>query len=396
MATFRLKRFCDPGRLKTVHPDRLAAFLCPFSDYLTSRGFSFAPDLLGCLDHDALAAILMSPDESVPREMVDALFFVDEMADEDGMDDLLEAASQASLELDLDSDPTPADVAIAVWSARPDIVKWTHARGYALRQKKFVYFRDRLQHRCAFPTHDREKLALLQDHLEDWFERHKRGRYSRISMFDHGSHVWILIRHGLPFKREGSVSHGSSSIEYYRPEKYDVIVYDPPSGTIGVHADGKKLTELYLHGIGLFLFGDERRFASRHELTLDPLKRYGICCLACDDIDGLDGARLVELMRIRGGPFERIAIDKASDLFADFAAEGFTLPETARLISASIEFTFTGDDKARRVTIRPPNTIVYSRTEDRDLIEPFLKARGFMPILATRQFREAQPILAGA
>lgn len=396
MATFRLKRFSEPGRLKTVHPRRLAAFFRPFSQYLTDRGFTFAPDLLGCIDHHTLAAILISPDERVPRDMVDALFFVDEMADEEGMDDLLEAASQAGLVLDLGPDPTPADVAIEVWSARPDLVKWTHARGYALRQKRFVYFRDRLPRRSPFPEYDETELASLQNHLEDWFENHKRGRYSRVSIFDHGSSTWILIRHGLAFKREGSVSDGQSSMEYYRPEKYDVLVYDPETGTLGVHADGKRLTEIYLYSIGLFLFGDEKRFSFLHELTLDPLKRYGACSLACDDIAGLDDAKLVELTRIRGGPYERMAIDKASDLFADFAAEGYVLPETARLTSAGLEFVFTGDEKARRVTIRPPNTIIYSRTEDRELVEPFLKARGFMPVHATRQFSEAQPLLAGA
>jgi hypothetical protein len=212
----------------------------------------------------------------------------------------------------------------------------------------------------------------------------------------YGSNVWILVRHGLPFKREGSVADGQSSMEYYRPEKYDVLVYDPDAGTIGVHTDGKRLTEFYLFSIGLILFGDEHRFGFKHELTLDPLKRYGAESLACADIEGIESVTLLELTRIRGGPYKRIDIAKASDLFAAYATEDYALPETARLVSATLEFLFTGEDKPRRVTVRPPNTIVYARNEDRDLVEAFLKARGFMPTTIVRQPSEAEPLLAGA
>jgi hypothetical protein len=396
MSTFKLRRFSEPSRLKTIDPRRLEAFLHPFSQYLLDRGFTFATDLLGGFGYDALATILMTPDERVPREMVNALYFVDEMSDHEGMDDLLQAASDAGLDLDLGPAPTPSDVAIAVWLARPDLVKWTHARGYALRQKRFVYFRNRLPSRCPFLQYDRSHITSLEEHLAAWFETHKRGRYCQVSIFDHGSTVWILVRHGLPFKREGSVAEGQSSMEYYRPEKYDVLVYDPDAGTIGVHADGKRLTEFYLFSIGLFLFGDEHRFGFKHELTLDPLKRYGAGSLACDDIEGIESVTLAELTRMRGGPYKRMVIDKASDLFADFAAEGYALPETARLVSATLEFLFAGEDKPRRVTIRPPNTIVYARNEDREAVEAFLKAREFMPATMLRQPSEAEPLLAGA
>ena len=75
----------SPSRgIPHLFPRRLEAFLHPFSQYLFHRGFTFAPDLLGGFDYDALATILMTPDEGVPREMVDALYFVDEMADDQG------------------------------------------------------------------------------------------------------------------------------------------------------------------------------------------------------------------------------------------------------------------------------------------------------------------------
>ncbi|MGZ9066246.1 MAG: hypothetical protein ACXW2I_13080 [Burkholderiales bacterium] len=396
MAAFTIRRFSQPGRLKTIAPAALAAFFRPYADYLRDRGFTFAPDLLGGFCYDTLASILISPDGRVPREMVDALYFVDELADEEGMDALLEAASDASISLHPGSEPTPADVAIEAWLKSPELVKRVHARGHALRQKRFHYFRSRTPDRFSFPEFESSQMASLQCCLEEWFETHKRGRYCGILIFCHGTQVWFVVRHGLPFVREGSITERGPSMQYYRPEKYDVLVYDSDSGTLAVHADGKRLTSQYLFGLGLFLIGNERQFTTEHKLTLDPLKRYGADSLACDDIAGINSVTLVELTRMRGGPYKRMVIDKASDLFADFAAEGDALPETARLISATLEFAFAEEEKPRRVTIRPPNTIGYARNEDRDMVEPFLRVRGFMPARSERQVSEAEPLLADA
>jgi len=44
--------------------------------------------------------------------------------------------------------------------------------------------------------------------------------------------VWFLVRHGEPFTRESIVKDGESSSVYYRPEKYDVLVYNPETGEI--------------------------------------------------------------------------------------------------------------------------------------------------------------------
>ena len=60
-----------------------------------------------------IAGVLMAP-EQPPSALIDDLYYVDEMATQPGMDALLEAADAAKVELDLDDEPTPADVAVQV------------------------------------------------------------------------------------------------------------------------------------------------------------------------------------------------------------------------------------------------------------------------------------------
>jgi hypothetical protein len=394
MGTFNPKSFSEPDRLKTIAPHRLRAFLTPHETYLRDRGLALPSDADGDVDHDSLAQILMHPNDQVPNAMVDALYYVDEMANDEGMDRLMEATSAADIHLDLGPIPTSADVAIAAWLIRPDLLRRVHAETYALKQKKFVWYQSRLTGPRPFPAWGEPLLARLQDHLDDWFETRKRGRNSRVMIFRRGDVVWIVVRHGQTFKREGSIREGKSSTEYYRPEKYDVLLYDLVHGTLGIHADGKRLIEFYLHSVGLFFFEDDGYFAFEHKLSLDPLKIHGRESLNCGDILGIDEIRLVELTRFRGGPLKRTTVDKATDVFAALEEDGYSLSPTARLASAVLEIMFTGEEKPRRVTLRLPHIIVYARNEDRDLVDAFLRARGFLPKTADRP--SSASVLAGS
>ncbi len=103
LATFNLKRFAEPDRLRSIEPQRLIAFLTPFRDYLTRRQFPWPEAAEAEIDYEHLVWALMNPDDDVPRTMVDALYIVHEMATPDGMDDLLERMRHA--EIPLDDDP---------------------------------------------------------------------------------------------------------------------------------------------------------------------------------------------------------------------------------------------------------------------------------------------------
>lgn len=88
MSSLNLRRFANVATLRKVHHDRLLSLLVPHEAYLRGRAVDFDN---GGIDYVGLVAVLLKPDERFPLELADALHHINELATEDGMDDLLEA-----------------------------------------------------------------------------------------------------------------------------------------------------------------------------------------------------------------------------------------------------------------------------------------------------------------
>ncbi len=67
--------------------------------------------------------------------------------------------------------------------------------------------------------------------------------------------VWFLVRHGESFTRESIIKDGEPSSLFYRPKKYDVLVYGPENGETRMNARSKGEKELYRTKFGFRLFG---------------------------------------------------------------------------------------------------------------------------------------------
>lgn len=98
MATFRLRYLSNPSVLRAIAPEKLLAFLQPHSTFFTTRGYDLPqPDDGEEIDYQKLIDIFMSPNESTPPDLVDALYLVDEMSSHEEMATLLEAAGPGEL-----------------------------------------------------------------------------------------------------------------------------------------------------------------------------------------------------------------------------------------------------------------------------------------------------------
>jgi len=113
---------------------------------------------------------------------------------------------------------------------------------------------------------------------------------------------------------------------FYRPEKHDVLVYEPSIGELRINAASKWEKDLYRRKFGLHLFGGEDFFSGTGEYTLEPLRTDGPAALVCTDVDGMEWIKLKEIHFFWGGSENEIEIRKASDVFAAFEARGRTLP----------------------------------------------------------------------
>lgn len=397
MATHHLPKFTNPDWLKSVDGERLKKLFAPYEVYLGSRGFSFPHPPTDGVDYEALASIVVHPDENVPREMIEALYYLHEMSGAEQMDELLTAARAQGLEIDANAEVTPADVAVQVWLLHPDLLRERHAEAYAVRQKSYTYFAGREGGPRSFRQPAPDTLARLEADLDLWFGDNNRGRGCRVFVFDQGTKILIAVRHGLPYRREGSRRDGKSTIEFYRPEIHDVLIYDPEFDEIGVHVHSRTVSErkLYLATIGEHLFGDARYFPVTDRFTLAPLLERGVAALACEDVPALESIKLVEFQRFWGGAYKEIEVRKATDIFAIFGADGRASLAGGALKRAVFAVKMKRERKARKVTIRPPNIAVYDRDSDSEPVEVWLRRQGFIIDQASEPDADTEEVVVG-
>ncbi len=360
---------------------RLLKFLEPHTPYFASRGLSLtSPNGSNGLDYERLVEVLMSPDTDTPKDLVDDLFFVHEMSTDEGMDLLLEVAQRNGISLDGNPDPTAADVAVLVFLQDRRLVERKYAERYLTRPRSFEYFQTEALPVPAFNQPSAQTLTALGHDLDGWFEKKKRGRGSRVFVYPKGESVWFLVRHGDPFRHEGSLDGGQTSSVFYRPEKHDVPVYEPSLGELRMNACNQGEKEIYRREFGRNLFGDQDFFPGTGKYTLEPLRRDGAASVVCTDIDGMDWVQLKEVQYLWGGAEQEIEIRKANDIFAALEANGRRMPYRARIIGASFQVKFTDARNLRTVTIRPSNIAQYTRDNDADVdvVEDWLTKRGFV------------------
>ena len=394
VATLNPRRFAQPDALKAINPTRLLLFLDPYMSYLNGREMTWPDNDSEEINYVALADILMKPDDQMPPLMVDALYFVHEMATPEEMDNLIKAAKDEGIELDHDPDTTPADIAAQVWLKAPALLESMHAEVLVMKPKSFTHFKSQEFGPKTFMAPDEKTVEALQSELDLWFDDHKRGAGSKVLYFDYGDKISFLVRHGMPFKREGSLNEGQSGTVFYRPEIHDVLVYDRIVNEMSVHTGTKGERELYLAAFGRHLFGDAEYFPDTDKFTLEPLKSGDPNCLACGDIDGIEEVKLIELQRFLGGPYGDIEIRKSKNYLASLAARSRPIPEKANLILASFSIKFDDAKNPRSVKIRPSNVATYTRDDDSQLVEKWLLARGF--IIEREEEADAAPVQAVA
>ncbi|MCK6481658.1 MAG: hypothetical protein L6R43_16400 [Planctomycetes bacterium] len=395
MATLHLRRFADPGFLRTIRVEHLEEFLARWSMYFATRGVGFEGD---ALDHAALAGVFVAPDEGTPSDLLDALYRVHEMADEEGMRALLEAnrALPAASRVDFGDSPdlTPADAAVLVWLRAPRLLEEKHADQHLVERSSFEYYASREAPRGEFSMPSAARLDAIERDLGEWFASRKKGREgekARVFPYPRPDGIWFLVRHGGTFRREGALRDGEPSSVFYRPEVYDVVVYEPNFGELRVNAASKGERDLYRTKFGLHLFGREDHFPDTgKKYTLEPLKA-GRDAIVCTDVRGMEWVRLVEVRYSWGNEVE---IRQAEDLYANLEDRNRTMPAHARIVGARFRVKFRDSRAPRSVSLRVPNVARFTRDEDGALVEAWLQARGFTLPRAPEPDEEHEKALA--
>jgi len=397
MATYNLRRFSNPETLKQVGQRNLLALLEPHAAYFASRGPTLpkrAGD--GDLDYERLVEVFMTPGSDTPRALANALFLIDEMATPEAMDGLLDEARILGIQLGDGDRLTPADVAVRVWLQKPDVLAQKHAEQILIKRRSFEYFQTDGEAVPEFFLPSQETVRALEAELDEWFEAKKRGRGARVFVYPKDDGCWFLVRHGDPYKREGSLQEeGKPSSVFYRPEKYDVLCYNPTIGEIRINARSEGEKDLYRKAFGRHVFGSEDFFPGTAKYTLEPLRTDGPASLVCTDVDGMEWVRLVEVHYFWGGGQNEVEIRKADDIFVALEARETEMPG-AKIIRARFKVKFADARTPRTLVIRPSNIADYQHDADSVPLEEWLTKRGFTRTGRQAEREDAEPVLAGA
>lgn len=377
MASFDPKVFTRPDGLKRITNDNLIAFLEPHRSYLAGRGFSFPTDPALDFPHEDLAKLLMQYDEKIPDSLVNGLYYIDEVASNEPLEDMMDRANNAGITLSVNGKSTAADVATQIWNAKPDLPIERAVRSLAFQKSSFMYFVGKLGRTRNLPATPDVKLKQLETLMDPWFESKQRGKGTRVFAFPRTDKAWLLIRHGMPMIREGKhEDDGSSGVALYRPQKHDVVIYDADQDVLAVNADTKGARTLYRETIGHVLFGDKDYFGEGEIFTLAPIRDDGAACLVSSDIDGIDRVRLREVVRVLPGRIPITEITRASDLFAALEDHADAKFKYGNIIAAKFGVLFRGARQERVVSVSK-GSARYDRDTDAPAVEAWLDARGF-------------------
>lgn len=396
--TYKPKRFTDIGLLKRLDFPLLIRLLEQHKSFFDGRDGFVWVDSPDEFSYDSLHEIMMNLDTLAPVELLESLYYVERLADDEYFDDLLQIAGRQNVDLEQMPNPTVTDLVLLLCLECLDEVAQYHAIIYRAdaqkRAKRFEsYFpTDGVPQPMRKPTKSiRERM---ETELNSWAKSHKRGIGMRVFINqDEGGAVWFMIRHGQPMKRENTVEEdGSNGLAFYRPEKFDVAVYYPDSGELAIGVRAKRQKMAYAQTIGRYCFCNENYFSTETEskYTLAPLLENGVDALYSSiDIPEIEKVTLYELHIAHEKNKENLEMRRNRDLFRAFEKQGrdITNERDIALLKAKLIFHFS-DKRTRIVTLEPPNTGIYDREAEHDLIHAWLTERGFIVVKEQAAQRE--------
>jgi hypothetical protein len=375
MPTFFPRRFTQPEFLKTIAPANLIAFLSPFREYLAGQGLALPTNGADRLDYETLIGILVNADSQMPKRLVDGLYYVHEMSTPDCMNNLLEKAPPGLFDFNGRGDPTPADVAVVAWLRDRAFVEERHSERFLERSKTFVSYDGASRKPGEAPVLTDGIRSAIEADLDDWFQEKRRGRGSRVFAHPRDGELWFLIRHGDPVRREGTYDNGKADSVYFRPEKYDVLIYSREFDRLAVHAATQGEKALYKRTFGKHFFGDENYFGEGAIFTLDPLRERGEAALDCSSIGGIQWIKLREIEVCQSA----LSVTyRASDLFRELGERAEEVLRSGFLGRASFSVKFTDSRTPRVLNLRPPAGSGYTRDSDRLMMEAWMRNQAFL------------------
>jgi hypothetical protein len=378
MSTHHYKHFSNINSLRRFNFELLYQFLSPFKDYLCSRhDFQWTDSLLQ-FPYRELSVILAEPDEEMPELLHNGIFFIDELSTPQASELVIQQLKEE--DHSIPSAMTQDNLALYAWLLDPEILQAIHPQMAALRPRRFE---KSYSIRSALPDLSQERIIMLEDELNNWFDSLHKGRGVQVMPYQRNDMFSFHLRHGELMQRKTAMkNNGRTTRVVYRPERYDFLDYTPSECMLKIHADTKRDKKEFRRLIGKYCFNDENFFLvgdGKYHYTLDPLRDFGRESLTCRDIEGLEWAHLKELHTQIPEQKSYYEVFKSEGcLFDDWASIGVRYRPSAKFVRATFLIQMTNFPRPRSLTICLPDVTIYEhRSEVERLLGAWMKNRKF-------------------
>jgi hypothetical protein len=376
MPRLRISRFSDLGFLQSVDQPRfLRPLLTPYASYFKRQGLNLRELGNGDDDDRKLVAIFTRPDEEMPPALLDLLYVLDDLADDNGHDRILEEAKRQDVSLDgiVGRRLSAGEFAIAVFLTHPKVVRTSHEKTLYTKMRNFEEFRAQEDRRLTLASAKRKRPTLERE-LGLWFEKNDRSPVCEIYAYEEDEEIRFEITHGRPYRTDGTIDKSlRRSRIAYRPQKHDSAIYDPKTLILKVSAQTRAEKEEYRRAIGEVLFGDPDHFPASRVYTLAPLRRKNPRLAL---VTGIDSVRLAEVWIQHPTDEELLETWRGRDLLETAKGTGRPNLSVGTIVRAAFFCRFEEGGRPRKVEVRPPNIAVYDRARGGALMERFLTTNG--------------------
>jgi hypothetical protein len=273
-------------------------------------------------------------------------------------------------------DEKPQQLAMRLFLDYPD------AFDYAWAWYCYYYSTSKVSQHCincqGFSI-ETDKLNAFKEEVGTFFSDLAKGEECRVSHYEEGSEVVILVAHGSYIRTIARWEGGEVKTDSFRPAYEDILLYDKNRSILCIKASLEKDREQYIKSFTNAILANPLLAESPDRdkvYTLRPIQDDTFSWEGNEQITSI--IPLEAKLKLRGST-EPVVEIKSKDLRQTFEhdLEGFDLG-SGELVYMKFRFTIEVEDKPETVTfiIAPPDVTDLARKKHADVISAYLKENG--------------------
>jgi len=293
------KRLTDPELHRRFSPSVFAEFLGTHPEYLQKRGIVLpSQPTAKNMPYDEIIGLFVHIDQDTPEDFLAMASAVYNHCNRRMRGSICAEAKRKNVRLELPRDLSVYDFVMLVRLRYPKIFEAARVRVVMKSQRQYVYYRPFFDEIAPVVAPSTEEVVTYGKRLQSWFRAMDRGKNGvRLFMYEEPSQIWFMIRHGDYIERLGVLDeHGEPTDIFFRPEKYDVVVFDKLTGMLKIRCKWDGMLDQYRMDFGQLLYRDANFFSSKKVIfNLQPLLDNDFSFQQCGRIEGISSVMLSEL-----------------------------------------------------------------------------------------------------